>query len=132
MNIIVDASVILAVITNEKDKDKILGKTRHANLLAPAIIDMEILKTIMSMYKRQWLRLNQVKEAFLVFQEIPIRRLNLPPSDIALLAINLNISANDAAYLLAAAKHKCPIITLDERLKIAAHKSGQKLLEVNN
>ena len=129
MDILVDVSVIIAVIINEKQKFRILELTQGKNLLAPSVIQNEILKTITNMHKRQWLRQNQVHDAFEIFKSIPLRILDFPLTEVATLSMQLNITPNDAAYIYTANKYKCPLYTFDETLKVAANKTGVKLLE---
>ena len=130
MTIVVDVTAIIAVITNESRKFKIIERTRGNGLMAPGIIELEILKTTLNMMRRQWLRRSQVSDVLDAFQNIPIRTINLDTAEVAELAMRLNISANDAAYIHTALKYKSPLLTLDDTLKIAANKVGIKVLEV--
>ena len=49
MNIAVDTSVIIAVLTNEKSKEKLIQLTKGADLVAPASMHWEMGNAISSM-----------------------------------------------------------------------------------
>lgn len=42
MNLVVDTSTIIAIVTNEESKPKIISLTRNADLLAPSSLIWEI------------------------------------------------------------------------------------------
>jgi predicted nucleic acid-binding protein len=122
MNAAIDTSVIIAVLTNEKKKYRLLEITQGKNLLAPFLLQNEVLQTLLQMKKRQWIRDNQLLEALEIFQKIPIRYVDIPLPEIAELALEQRISSNDAAYLLTSKKFRALLLTLDHTLKIAAGK----------
>ena len=53
MKFVVDASVIIAVIANEPEKEQLIEITKGADLLAPSSIHWEIGNTFSAMIKRR-------------------------------------------------------------------------------
>jgi predicted nucleic acid-binding protein len=73
VKIVVDTSAIIAVIANEPNKPKIIEATRGADLLAPASVHWEIANAFSAMLKRQRITLEDALKAITVYQQIPIR-----------------------------------------------------------
>jgi len=129
MNMTIDASIIVAIIVNEKKKYRLLELTAGKNLIAPSNIHNEILQIFLLMNRRNWIRNDQLGDAINIYQKIPIRRVDIPLQELALLSQKLNISANDAGYLLTAKKYKAPLLTIDHNLAIPANKFGIRVIE---
>ena len=129
MNITIDTTIVIAVITNEQKKYRLLELTQGKNLVAPSILSNEVLQTLLHMKKRQWIRESQLMEALEIFDKIAVRIVDIPLHEAARLAQERQITANDAMYLLVVQKYKAPLLTLDHNLKIAANKIGLPLLE---
>ena len=65
MDLVVDTSVILAVLTSEPERMNIVRLTQDANLLAPASVHWEIGNALSAMIKRKRLT---VLEAYAAIQ----------------------------------------------------------------
>jgi predicted nucleic acid-binding protein len=52
LNIVVDTSVIIAVISNESQKDRLIELTKGADLVAPPSVHWEIGNAFSAMLKR--------------------------------------------------------------------------------
>ena len=59
MNIVVDTSVIIAVITNEPYKASLVELARGADLLAPPSLHWEVGNAFSAMLKQQRIRVDQ-------------------------------------------------------------------------
>lgn len=130
MNIVIDTSVIIAVLVNEPHKEKLIDLTTDANLLAPASLHWEIGNAFSAMFKRKRITMRQTLDALHAYQQIPIRFSDVPIDKSVELAKSLGIYAYDAYVILCALKHNCPIISLDSGLLSAASKASATVLEV--
>ena len=130
MDIMIDASAILAVLLNEKEKVSIVEKTKDTVLFAPGCIEYEIGNAISALNKRKLLG---IPDGILVWHEfckIPLRQIIPTFSESILLAGSESIYAYDAYYLSCAEQLKLPLLTLDGTMKAIAKKRGIVCLEV--
>ena len=73
MDIVVDTSVIIAVIVNEPTKPAIIQATQNTDLFAPASIHLELNHAFSAMFKRNRITLSEAEKAIEIYQQIPIR-----------------------------------------------------------
>jgi predicted nucleic acid-binding protein len=130
MEVTVDASVLIAVIANEAQKSSLIELTREADLIAPSSIHWEIGNAFSAMLKRQRVTLEQATQAIQIYQNIPVRFVEIELVQALELAAELNIYAYDAYLLRCAAKYHAPLLTLDEKLMKLARQKGFSVLEV--
>ena len=130
MNLVVDTSVIIAVITNEKHKKELIRLTRGADLIAPSSLHWEIGNAFSAMFKRKKIALEQTFEALIAYQQIPLR-FSPMDLDVALdLSSQLDVYAYDAYVIGCALKHKAPLLSIDGGLLAAARRAGAETKEV--
>ncbi|MEI6875387.1 MAG: type II toxin-antitoxin system VapC family toxin [Spirochaetota bacterium] len=130
MDILVDASAILAVLLNEPERDRIIKATKDASLLAPGSLPFEIGNAISALFRRKDLTLVDGLAVYHAFLAIPIR---LAPVDIPKAisrAFETGLYAYDAYFIAAAEAWQVPLLTLDRRLAAAAKDRGVMLMEV--
>ncbi|OGJ88894.1 MAG: twitching motility protein PilT [Candidatus Raymondbacteria bacterium RifOxyA12_full_50_37] len=130
MDIVVDTSVIIAVIAEETTKQSVVEATTGKSLLAPPSLTWEIGNAFSAMFKRRKCTIKQAIQALHVFQSIPIRYVPIELEDALELCSTYNIYAYDAYILATSIKHKCPLITLDENLVEIAKKLHIETIEV--
>ncbi len=130
MDIVVDASVILAVIVGEPERDRIVDLTSGHNLVGPGSIPWEIGNAFSSMLKQHRVDLDEVRQGLSIFQSIAIRYLAVDLQNALSIAHSTNMYAYDAYFLDCAARHAAPLLTLDRSLRRAADKLGVQVLEV--
>lgn len=117
--LVVDCSVVSAVLFDEATRDEAAlllgGKTLHA----PHLLSQEIVSVALKKTKLGW-----TQEAVeLALQDFSLHEVELHASDsLALfqLAQRYKLSAYDAAYLLLAESLKAPLATFDAKLAAAA------------
>ncbi|NOX62907.1 MAG: type II toxin-antitoxin system VapC family toxin [Chloroflexi bacterium] len=131
MRIVIDASAIIAVIANEPEKSALLQLTAGADLLAPVSIHFEIGNAFSAMLKRNRITLNQARTAIALYQQLPIRFVEIELSASIEIAARLSIYAYDAYLIRAAEKYRAPLLTLDNALRHHARRYGVRTLEVN-
>ena len=130
MEIVVDASVLIAVIANEPDKQKLIDITREAELIAPLSVHWEIGNAFSAMLKRRRVTLEQAVEALETYLQIPVRFVDVELVDSLTIADELNLYAYDAYLLRCAAKYRSPLLTLDKNLILSAKNKKIPVLEV--
>ncbi|TFH14387.1 MAG: PIN domain-containing protein [Lentisphaerales bacterium] len=130
MDIVIDASAILAVIVDEPERDRIVELTTGHNLVGPGSIPWEIGNAFTSMLKQHRLSLKEAKQGLSIFQSVPIRYLAVDLENAVSIAHANNLYAYDAYFLDCAARHAAPLLTLDRPLKTAADTIGVHVLEV--
>jgi len=130
MHIVLDASVVIAVVTNERHKSQLVELAKGADLLAPASLHWEIGNALSAMFKRRRITLQQASRALGSYQRIPIQFADVDLVEAVGLAEKLKIYAYDAYVIQCALKHKSPLLTLDRVLVRSARKAGATVLEV--
>ncbi len=130
MEVTVDASVLIAVITNEAQKPVLIDLTREADLLAPSSIHWEIGNAFSAMLKRRRVTIEQAIRAIQIYQQIPLRFVEIGLAEAVKLAAELNIYAYDAYLLRCTARYHAPLLTLDEKLMELAKQKGFSVLEM--
>lgn len=130
MEIVIDASVLIAVIVNEAEKEKLIAMTQEAELVAPMSIHWEIGNAFSCLLKRGRLTIEQVLQAIDMYLVIPIRFVEVELANSLELANAFGIYAYDAYLLRCAEKYRLPLLTLDKRLVQIAKDKGISVLEV--
>ncbi len=130
LNVAVDTSVILAVLTTEPERGKIVGLTENADLLAPSSVHWEVGNALSAMLKRRRLTADQVREVLAAYERIPIRFVDVDLADSLRIAAESNLYAYDAYVIACARDQRCALISLDRGLLAAARREGVGIIEV--
>ncbi len=130
MDILVDTSVLIAVMTNEPTRPRLIEMTTGAQLLAPASVPWEMGNAFSAMLKRKRATLDQIQQAWDAYQLIPLRFVPIDMGHALIIAATYDIYAYDAYFIAGALQQKCALITLDGGLRQAAHHAGVTILEV--
>ena len=130
MEIVVDASVLIAVIVNETEKEQLVAVTQDAELIAPMSVHWEIGNAFSSLLKRGRVTIEQALQAIDMYLEIPVRFVEVELANSLELAGALGIYAYDAYLLRCAEKYRLPLLTLDKQLIQATKNRGISVLEV--
>jgi len=131
MQIVVDASVIIAVISNEPKKDELIQLTSGADVIAPISIHSEIGNAFSAMLKRNRITLIQALLALKRYQNIHIRYVEIDLVASLKIADKLSIYAYDAYLIYVAERYHAPLLTLDKSLYRQAQAYGVKIMEVS-
>ena len=130
MDIVVDASIIIAVIVNESSKPAIIQATQTADLIAPASIHWEIGNAFSAMFKRNRISLEESLKAVEIYKQIPIRFVDVELEEALSLAKQWNIYAYDAYLLRCAQKYNTALLSLDGALLAIAEQCKVKVMRV--
>jgi predicted nucleic acid-binding protein len=117
MDILLDASAIMAIILNEPNRGKVINLTQNATLLSPEVIPFEIGNALISLLKKHKISEKEVLEAYKKFTTIPLRIIKVEMEKALKIACKYNIYAYDAYYLETAYRLKLPLITFDGPMK---------------
>jgi predicted nucleic acid-binding protein len=131
MEIVVDASVLIVVIVNETEKERLIAVTQEAELIAPMSVRWEIGNAFSSLLKRGRVTIEQALQAIDMYLEIPVRFVEVELANSLEMAGTLGIYAYDAYLLRCAEKYRLPLLTLDKRLLQVAKDKGISVLEVS-
>jgi predicted nucleic acid-binding protein len=130
MLLVVDTSVILAVVLKEPTKPELVRLTAGVELVAPLSLHWEIGNALSAMIKRKRISLPEALQALLEYQKIPIRFLDIPLDDTIRVVERYQIYAYDAYFVVCARQQACSLITLDRGLKTAARAEQISVVEV--
>jgi len=117
MEIILDASAIMAVIANEPERDFVINNTRNSIIISPNIIMIEIFNGLTRMMRKNVID-SKEKMINLIsnFQKMPIKFEEIDIEKAIEIAWNYKIYAYDACYLEVAKRLNLSLITFDENM----------------
>ncbi len=116
MILVVDTSVLIAVITNEKSKTTLIKITKGEELIAPSSLHWEIGNAFSALFKRNKLDYELAQKALEFYLRIPMRLVDVDLANSLKIAEKYNIYAYDAYFLECARNFNSPLLTLDNRL----------------
>ena len=120
MDIIADASAVLAVVLNEAARDSIIRRTAGCRIAAPEVLPYEVGNALVAVRKKGRLTDQETLRAFDSAQRIAIELLPVTISQALRLAMRLGIYAYDAYYLQCCIEQHLPLLSLDARMCEAA------------
>jgi len=130
MDIVVDTSAIIAVIANGPEKEALVELTTGADLIAPRSVHWEIGNAFSAMLRGERIKVEQAIQAVKLYQQIPIRFVDVELEETLRIADALGIYAYDAYLIRCALKYRAPLISLDRNLVHAAKEVKVKVMEV--
>jgi predicted nucleic acid-binding protein len=119
--IVVDASVLIpALLDDARDGERVRDRLRAERLVAPALIDLEVVSMIKRAARQGALVERRAGQALADLTAIPLRR----APHLSLIAriwdLRHNLSVYDAAYVALAEAIGAPLLTADRRIAGAA------------
>ena len=125
-----DTSALLAVLTGEETRDRLIARTQGATLVAPASVHWELGNALSALVKRRRLTLAQAQAALVTYAGIPLRIVQVDLAMALELADRFGLYAHDA-YLMACARgQQAALLTVDARLARTAREAGVQVVEV--
>jgi predicted nucleic acid-binding protein len=128
--VVIDASAVIAVITNEAHKSALIRLTEGAELLSPSSLPSEVGNAFSAMFKRRRISLKEAKAAVAVYERIAIRLTTVDLARALELSHQLGIYAYDAYLIACSLQHRAALLTLDGGLREAARRAKAEVLEV--
>ena len=130
MDIVIDTSAIIAVIVGEPQRNKIVELTTGKALIGPGSIPWEIGNAFSAMFKQDRITLDEAQAGLSIFESIPLRYVEPDFFHVLKLSRQINMYAYDAYFLDCAIRYKSPLLTLDQKLKVAAQNINIETIEV--
>jgi predicted nucleic acid-binding protein len=130
VELVVDTSVLIAVLTGEPARDQLIARTQGAELLAPSSVHWEIGNAFSALLKRRRLKLPDVQAALTAYGQVPIRFVDVDLASALELGDRFGLYAYDAYLMACARRQRAPLLTLDARLGRAAQQAGVEVLEI--
>jgi len=84
MNLVVDTSVLIAVLVSEPERDTLIELTKDADLIAPGSVHWEIGNALAAMMKRKRLGLDQVAAVLSAYEQIYQRQWKSHPTTVCM------------------------------------------------
>jgi predicted nucleic acid-binding protein len=128
MEIIVDASAIMAVIVKEPERDLVIQLTKNAVIISPDMVSHEIANGLTKMMKKKIIEKERMINAFQYFKRIPIRTIEIDIEEALEIAWNYKIYAYDACYLEAAVRLNLPLLTFDGNMTRVGKELGISII----
>ena len=129
MKIVADTNTFIAVALEEPEKRQIIQFTVGKELVAPEVLPFEVGNALTAMVKKRALDPNEVISAWNAVQTIPVELRRIDIQAALGLAVRFNIYAYDAYFIECALNLRCPMLTLDHRMKMVARDVGIRILE---
>ena len=130
MSLVVDTSVIISVLTNEKSKPQLIKLTEGEDLIAPTSLHWEIGNAFSSMFKRGRITAKLANKALESYSLIPLRLVDVDLFKSLEIANKYNIYAYDAYFLECARSYNSTLITIDNGLLSMAKQMNISVKEV--
>jgi predicted nucleic acid-binding protein len=130
MDVTIDTSAVLAVVTGEVGRQGAIAATTGHSLVAPASLHWEVGNALSAMLKRQRITLAQANACLVAYRKIPIKLLSVDLKQALAVVNKQRIYAYDAYMLVCAQQSGSPLLTFDDALKVHAEALGVEVLEV--
>ncbi|MBD3370476.1 PIN domain-containing protein [Candidatus Fermentibacteria bacterium] len=129
MRIVTDSSVFLAVALNGPEKVRLIDITNGHDLIAPDVLPYELGNALGSLFRRKRICAADVLKIWDVLMGIPVELKPIEIRSALELARENKIYAYDAYFLECSRHWRCPLLTLDKKLKTTAKKNNIEALE---
>jgi predicted nucleic acid-binding protein len=130
VDIVIDTSVLVAVVANEPEKARLIRLTEGADLIAPYSVHWEVGNAFSAMLRRKRITLTEALRAIEAYRQIPIRFVEVELEESLEIAQSWSSYAYDAYLLRCAAKYNAPLLTLDQVLLDHARRMQLPVIEV--
>ena len=130
MDVVIDTSALIAVLTGEPKRNRIVEFTTGNTLIGPGSIPWEIGNAFSAMFKQNRLTLDEARKGLVIFEGIPLRYIKTDFVNALKISEQVNMYAYDAYFLDCALRNRAPILTLDRKLMTAAQYLNVETMEV--
>ena len=128
MEILLDASAIMAVIVDEPEREIVIKLTKNATIFSPDMVSYEIANGLTKMMKRKIIDKETMINAYWYFRKIPIEGAKVDVEKALELAWEYSTYAYDAYYLETAKRLKLPLLTFDSGMSRIGKEIGIQIL----
>ncbi|GHU16273.1 twitching motility protein PilT [Spirochaetia bacterium] len=129
MEILLDASAIIAVIADEPESEIIINCTKDAIIISPNIVSFEIANGLTKMMKKRIIDTQEKMIALIRnFKKIPIKMVETDIEKSLEIAWKYKIYAYDAFYLETSQRLDLPLLTFDGGMRRIGKEIGLTVL----
>jgi predicted nucleic acid-binding protein len=128
MEIIVDASAIMAIIVKEPERDLVIQLTKNAVIISPDMVSYEIANGLTKMMKKKIIEKERMINAFQYFKRVSIKTIEIDIEKALEIAWNYKIYAYDACYLEAAVRLDLLLLTFDGNMTRVGKELGVSII----
>ncbi len=119
---VIDASALIAVIFGEPAADNVAVRVRGCSLVAPAILDFELVNACISKMRRTPADRDRLLAAYRARWTMTVETMDVDHTAVLALAQRTGLTGYDASYLHLARTLEVELVTLDRQLAEAAEK----------
>jgi len=119
-NIVVDASILAAIVYQEPDADDAWGRIDPHALHAPHLVQYEMVSVAWKKSRRHPALRELIEDQWQSFHDLDIEYHEIDPTAVLHLALDTGLTTYDAAYLWLAESLECELATLDHQLEAVA------------
>jgi predicted nucleic acid-binding protein len=130
MRLVTDTNIFLAVALDEPEKEQIIQATAGADIIAPEILPYEIGNALSAMVKRQRLSSEEALAAFRISRLISVELIAVQVNNALQTAFQYLMYAYDAYFLQCAKDMRCPLLSLDKRMRQVADDLGIETVDI--
>ena len=128
MEILLDASAIMAVIVYEPERENVIQFTKNAVIISPNLVSFEIANGLTRMMRKKIIDRENMINAFRYFKKIPIKPVEVDAEKALEIAWEYKIYAYDAYYLETAKRLMLPLLTFDSNMSRIGKEIGINIL----
>lgn len=128
---VADTNVFLAVALGEPVREAVVAATRAVSLIAPEVLPYEIGNALSSLYRRGLLNASQLHAAWDATRRIPVECRAVDVRRALSLAAEHRIYAYDAYFIECALQHRCPLLTLDRKMRAVSEAVKVEVMKVD-
>jgi predicted nucleic acid-binding protein len=132
MEVILDASAIMAVIIKEPERELVIQLTKGTVIVSPNMVSYEIANGLTKMIKKKVIEKERMINAYKYFEKIPIKTIEINVKKALEIAWEYKIYAYDACYLESAGRLKLPLLTFDGTMTRIGKELGVTVLGGQN
>lgn len=115
-SLVVDSSALVELLLTQPKASAVRTALRAADAAAPDLVNLEVLSTFRRMARGGVLTSERAAKAVRALARLPVRRLQTLALLEEIWSLRHNLTPYDAAYVAAARKLGCPLLTADGRL----------------
>jgi len=128
--VVVDTSVVLAVLLNEPERNAILKRTRGKRILVAPSLGWEVGNALVALVRRGKADYAAIERAWRSFDQIPLTFTSCSIIASLRLATDTGLYAYDAYVIEAARAAGASLLTLDKKQRAVAVARGVDILEI--
>lgn len=126
--VVVDASVVLGVALREETRLEIARRSVHVQLVASPLLPWNVLRSVRRGVGQGLLSERAAREVLKKFEHLPYRMADFDREVLLLRALDCTLTIEQACLLEVARRFRCPLLTLDPDLRLAALEAGRPVV----